>query len=90
MLNDYGELKMKTMRQKQTRRESLEEAFFNVAVGYVISVIACYLVLPRFGFDAGAIDSLAIGLVFTVISIVRSYVLRRFYEWGGIRRVLHK
>ena len=79
---------MKNLREYQTKLESLEESIFNVVVGYTVSVLAAYIVLPWFGFTTiTGLQSMGIGLVFTVISIARSYILRRFYEWGGLRKI---
>ena len=62
---------------KQSRRGSAIESAINVGIGYGVSVVANILVLPTFGMYPSLADSLAIGLVFTVISLVRSYVIRR-------------
>ena len=48
-----------------------------MGIGYGVSVVANILVLPMFGMYPSLADSLAIGLVFTVISLVRSYAIRR-------------
>jgi hypothetical protein len=38
------------------------------------------LILPLFGYNVTIGDSFAIGLAFTVVSLVRSYVLRRIFN----------
>jgi len=58
----------------------MTESFANVAIGYGIAVAAQVVVFPLFGIHIGLGDDLALGLVFTVISLVRSYVLRRVFE----------
>lgn len=65
---------------RQSRRMSLTESFANVAIGYGIAVAAQVAVFPLFGIHIGLGDDLALGAVFTVISLVRSYVLRRVFE----------
>jgi hypothetical protein len=65
---------------KQTRRMSLVEALANVFVGYGLAVAAQLLVFPLFGLSADVEVAAAIGMIFTAISIVRSYVLRRIFE----------
>ena len=70
----------------QTRRSSFIEALVNVLIGYSISFTANALVLPHFGFDITVAQNLQIGLIFTVISIVRSYAIRRWFN-SFIRRV---
>lgn len=63
----------------QSRRHSLFEAVANVAIGYAVAVATQALVFPLFGLSASAADHLSIAAVFTVVSIVRSYVLRRVF-----------
>ncbi len=64
----------------QSRRLSLIEAITNVAVGYVLAVITQILVFPWFGIHPSLGENLAIGSVFTGISLLRSYALRRLFE----------
>jgi hypothetical protein len=59
---------------------SAVEAVANVAIGYVVAVAANAVVLPLFGLHPTAFDSLAIGALFTAISLARSYVLRRLFN----------
>jgi hypothetical protein len=62
---------------------SFVEALTNVVVGYGVAVLTQILVFPWFGLHASLGDTLAIGLVFTLVSIARSYCLRRVFE--GLR-----
>ncbi|QQP96529.1 DUF7220 family protein [Lysobacter enzymogenes] len=65
----------------QTKTGSLAEAGANIAVGFAINWTANMLVLPLFGFTGlTAGKAFGIGLVFTVISLVRSYILRRWFN----------
>lgn len=64
----------------QTRMQSLFEAWLNIAIGFGINLIANLLVLPIFGFYPTIGDAFGMGLIFTVISIVRSYLLRRLFN----------
>lgn len=65
---------------KQSRCMSLVEAGANVLVGYGIAVATQAMVFSIFGLQASLPDNLLIGAIFTVISIVRSYSLRRLFE----------
>ena len=67
----------------QSRRMSALEAFCNVLIGYLVSVIANIIILPLFGYNVTIGDSFAIGFAFTVVSLVRSYALRRMFNWVG-------
>ena len=64
----------------QSRLASFVEAWANVAVGFAINMVANLIVLPAFGYHVTVADALGIGLVFTTISVVRSYVLRRLFN----------
>lgn len=64
----------------QTRLQSLIEALLNVLIGYVINFVANLLILPLFGFNVTLTQNLAIGAIFTAISIVRSYLIRRYFN----------
>ncbi|MDT8854836.1 hypothetical protein RNZ50_07350 [Paracoccaceae bacterium Fryx2] len=65
---------------KQSRTMSLVEAVANVVVGYGVAVITQILIFPVFGLQTTLAQNLKMGLVFTSVSIARSYVLRRLFE----------
>ena len=65
---------------KQSRLMSMIEAVANVAVGYGVAVAAQILVFPVFGLQTTLAQNLRLGLVFTGISLIRSFVLRRVFE----------
>jgi uncharacterized protein (DUF2062 family) len=69
----------------QSRLMSGVEAVTNVAVGYGVAVGTQLVVFPWFGLHVPMTDTLLIGAVFTVVSIVRSYALRRLFN-GWTRR----
>mgnify|MGYP003626310331 FL=1 len=62
----------------QSRHRSLIEAFTNV-VGYALAVVTQIIVFPWFGLQPSLGDNLALGLVFTSISLLRGYALRRLF-----------
>lgn len=64
----------------QPRLGSLIEAIANVVIGFAINWTANMLVLPLFGFQVSTGQALGIGLVFTFISVARSYVIRRWFN----------
>ena len=64
---------------------SMVEAAANVVIGYGIAVATQALVFPMFGLHASLSDNLLIGAIFTVVSIVRSYSLRRTFEKIRVR-----
>lgn len=70
---------------KQSRRMSLVESLINVAIGYVVAVATQIAMFPLFGLEVSLSDNLAIGGLFTVVSIVRSYAVRRLFEAIRVR-----
>ena len=59
---------------------SMVEAVANVLVGYGIAVATQAMVFPMFGLNASLSDNLLIGAIFTVLSILRGFTLRRLFE----------
>ncbi len=65
---------------KQSRFMSLVEAIANVVVGYGVAVVTQILIFPIFGLQTTLAQNLKMAAMFTVVSIMRSYVLRRLFE----------
>lgn len=70
----------------QSRLMSLVEAGANVTVGFTVALATQLVVFPVFGLEATLGENFAIGGVFTAVSVVRSYLLRRAFEALRIRR----
>lgn len=65
----------------QTWLGSIVEAKTNIAIGFAINWTANMVFLPMFGFDTlTAAKAFGIGLVFTVISMARQLVIRRWFN----------
>jgi hypothetical protein len=71
---------------KQSRLMSLVESLANVLVGYGVAVATQMAVFPLFGVAVSITENLVIGLIFTAVSIVRSYALRRGFEALRVRQ----
>ncbi len=67
----------------QTRVGSLIEAWANIVVGFSINWMMNMIVLPWYGFHISGGQAFSMGCVFTVVSLVRSYILRRYFN--GLR-----
>ena len=65
---------------KQSRLMSLIEAVTNVIVGYGVAVVTQILIFPIFGLHTTLAQNLQMGLLFTGVSIIRSFLLRRLFE----------
>ena len=65
----------------QTRKSSLAEAITNVVVGYIVAITAQVYLFPLVGIRVPLSTNLLIGCMFTVVSLLRSYLLRRAFNW---------
>ncbi len=65
----------------QTRLGSLIETGTNILIGFFINFWANLLILPAFGFQSLDMKTnFYIGVIYTVISVVRGYVIRRWFN----------
>lgn len=65
---------------QQTRLGSLIESLMNIAIGYVIALLSQLAIFPIFDIHVPLSTNLWIGAWFTGISLVRSYVIRRWFN----------
>lgn len=64
----------------QTKRNSFIEALTNTAIGYGINYAANLIIFPFFGMHISPKANIILGLIYTGISIVRGYILRRVFN----------
>ncbi len=64
----------------QTPRGAIIEAWLNIAVGFAVNFAANFLLLPLVGASFTAAENFALGWIYTAISIVRQYVIRRYFN----------
>ncbi len=64
----------------QTKLMSFIESCANVVIGYTVAIISQILVFPFFGINIPLKSNLLIGFWFTLISLCRSYCIRRFFN----------
>jgi hypothetical protein len=65
---------------QQTRIGSLIESLMNIAIGYGVALLSQIAIFPFFGIHVPLATNLWIGAWFTLISLVRSYVIRRWFN----------
>lgn len=65
---------------KQTKLESVLESVVNVLIGYSVAIASQVMIFPLFGIDIPLSANLWIGAWFTAVSLVRSYVIRRWFN----------
>jgi hypothetical protein len=64
----------------QTKLHSFFESIFNIIVGFGINLAGNLIILPMFGFKVSLSQAFGIGMLFTLISIARSYIIRRWFN----------
>lgn len=64
----------------QTKLESLLESTVNIFIGYFVALLSQVLIFPLFDINVPLSTNLWIGAWFTVISLIRSYVVRRWFN----------
>lgn len=75
---------------KQSRLESFVESCLNTASGFVVSLTFWTLVVvPVWHLPVSMTQNLIITFWFTVLSVARSYVWRRFFN-ARIHRGIHR
>jgi hypothetical protein len=66
---------------KQTRIGSLIESFVNIAICYLVALLSQIVIFPLFEINVPIKTNLWIGAWFTLISLIRSYIIRRFFNY---------
>lgn len=74
------------VKEGQTRRGSLLESLVNILVGYSVNFTANLLIFPLFGWHISTRENLTLGVIYTGISLVRSYGLRRFFNHKDLKK----
>ena len=75
---------------KQTHMDSIMEVVTNVGIGFFISwAVLEFIIAPLFGVQTQGGSGFLITSIFTVTSVLRSYILRRLFNgrsvWYTIR-----
>lgn len=64
----------------QSKRGSLIETVTGTAIGYSVAVVTQVVVFPWFNLQVSTSQNLLIAAVFTIISLVRGYWVRRLFN----------
>lgn len=70
----------------QSKKHSFIESLVNVAIGYGVACGSQIIIFPMFGIHIPLADNFVMGLWFTLISIIRSYAVRRMFNSLHIKR----
>lgn len=69
----------------QSRKHSALETVASTAIGFVVSWAATPLILWCFGYSVGAGKSFGITVVYTLLSLLRGYLVRRWFNRMAVR-----
>lgn len=64
----------------QSKKQSLIESLTSTTIGIIIGILLNLTILPIFGYPVSVVDSLWISVIFTIVSIIRSYIIRRWFN----------
>ena len=59
---------------------SLIESFIDVGSGFILAILIQLYIFPVFGLHPTIMDSMGIALIFTVVSITRSWLWRLVFK----------
>ncbi len=65
---------------QQTKLGSLIESIMNIVIGFGVALLSQIVIFPIVGIHISLSTNLEISAYFTVISLVRSYVIRRWFN----------
>lgn len=72
----------------QSKLDSFIEAWSSTAVGFALSfLVQQFVINPLFELKVSFVENLAIVAIFTVVSVTRSYFVRRFFNMKHKDRV---
>ena len=64
----------------QSKLDSIKETAVNISIGYTVAFLSQLIVFPLVGVQASYSQNFKIGAYFTVISFIRGYLVRRFFN----------
>ncbi len=64
----------------QSKLESLSEAVLNTFIGFVIAFISQLVFFPIVGIDVSLSQNFILTVLFTLVSIIRTYIIRRYFN----------
>lgn len=64
----------------QSRLSSFVEACINTLIGFILSIALSFVVYPLFGAHFTLAQNAGITAIFTIASIARGYIVRRYFN----------
>lgn len=75
----------KSIHGGQSVKDSMKEAWTNIAIGFAINYIANFLILPLAVTGLDPVNNFLIGWLYTCLSIIRQFVIRRYYNRRSLK-----
>lgn len=67
--------------EQQSKKWSMFESLTNVSVGFILALLIQIVVFPLYGIATSFADNATIAGIFTAVSIIRGYSIRRLFNW---------
>lgn len=68
----------------QSKTDSILEAITNIVIGFLINFTANMAIFPLLGWQISVNQNIALGACYTMISLIRSYSLRRVFNGRSV------
>lgn len=65
---------------KQSKKQSLKETVISTFIGLAVSLITQIVIFPLYGMQVSFNQNIQITIIFTVVSILRGYLVRRYFN----------
>lgn len=72
----------------QRRRHSLMETLLSTAIGFAVALLTQLLVFPLLGKPFTFGENLLLSSIFTAVSIIRGYAVRRLFNHLHVKGIL--
>jgi len=69
---------------QQSKKDSVIEALFNIAIGAGVALLAQLFWFPILGKSFTMCENIATTLFFTLVSFIRSYCIRRLFNGRSV------
>jgi hypothetical protein len=64
----------------QPKKYSILESIINTSIGYLLGVLTQIIIFPLYGLTVSLNNMMSITAIFTMVSFLRSYILRRLFN----------
>ena len=76
------------MRTGQKKKHTIIETCIGTALGYTVAIMTQRIVFPIFDIHVSHSENFLIAGIFTVVSLIRGYYVRRLFNWLHVKEIL--